>query len=404
MNSAEAANLIIAELKQQGHEALLAGGCVRDTILGLKPKDYDVATSATPQDVCHIFRRTKKVGAQFGVVIVKIKNVEVEVATFRADGVYEDGRRPSTIQFTSAREDALRRDFTINGMFYDPTANQVVDYVDGQNDLARGVIRCIGDPQKRFSEDHLRMLRAVRFAARFDFQIAPETFEAISANASRISDISPERIRMELEHILTGPSKLKGWQLIAATNLKNHIVRNVTWSDQQVESIAGVFGEMPATISIPLAFACIFYPFQSSEIDEACVALRCSNNVLKDTRFLVGSLGKTASDISLQLADLKLLLASGLFDDLISLAWAVGSVRNEDTARINELKNRADSIDPESISPAPFISGDDLIEMGAKPGPKLGTVLETLYRMQLNEELWERETARQRAQYLLEND
>ncbi len=401
MNSAEAANLIIHKLKQHGHEALLAGGCVRDTILGLNPKDYDVATSAPPQEVCRIFRRTKKVGAQFGVVIVKIKNVEVEVATFRTDGVYEDGRRPSSIQFTSAREDALRRDFTINGMFFDPTTNQVVDYVNGQNDLAGGILRCIGDPQKRFSEDHLRMLRAVRFAARFDFQIASDTLQAMIANAPYISDISPERIRMELEHILTGSGRLKGWRLIASTNLKNHLVKSIAWSDQQVEKVAGVLGEMPTAISIPLAFACILHPFELLVINEACIALRCSNNVLKDVKFLVDSLEKISCDVSLQLADLKLLLASGLFDDLATLARAVGSSTGKDTSRINELKNRADSIKPELVSPAPFVNGDDLMRMGAKPGPILGSILETVYRMQLNEELPERETALHLAASLL---
>ncbi|MEP0842429.1 MAG: CCA tRNA nucleotidyltransferase, partial [Phycisphaerae bacterium] len=199
---AAAAGRIVRALKDAGHQALWAGGCVRDMLLGREPSDIDIATSATPEQIMALFKPTRKVGVQFGVVLVRKAGHWFEVATFRRDVNYADGRRPEQVVFTDAREDALRRDFTINGLFYDPITGQVIDYVGGQEDLRAGLVRAIGDPAQRFAEDHLRLLRAARFAARLGFQIEASTAEAVRAHAADLVRISPERIREELEKML----------------------------------------------------------------------------------------------------------------------------------------------------------------------------------------------------------
>ena len=194
MSNQQAAIEIVRHLQQHGWQALLAGGCVRDMLLGRPAKDYDVATNARPDEVMRLFPRTLKVGAKLGVVIVLTRGRQVEVATFRSEAGYEDGRHPGQVRFTSAAEDAGRRDFTINGMFYDPLRQQVIDYVGGQADLERRIIRTIGDPDERFGEDYLRMLRAVRFSTQLDFPVESATWAAVKRNAANISRISGERI------------------------------------------------------------------------------------------------------------------------------------------------------------------------------------------------------------------
>src|SRR2546428_9580991 len=206
---------LVRRLRAAGHEAYLAGGCVRDRLLGREPLDYDIATSATPETVQALFPRTIPVGVQFGVVLVIASGMPVEVATFRSDAAYVDGRRPSAVHFGSAREDALRRDFTVNALFLDPLTGDVVDFVAGQTDLRAGIIRAIGDAGARIAEDRLRMLRAVRLAARLGFTIEPLTRAAIAAAAPTITDISAERIGGEIVRILTAGGARPGLELLA---------------------------------------------------------------------------------------------------------------------------------------------------------------------------------------------
>src|SRR5690242_8346056 len=195
---------VIAKLRGAGHQAYLVGGCVRDLILGVKPKDFDVATDARPDRIMDLFPRSGRVGAHFGVVLVRDAFSQVEVATFRSDHDYEDGRRPALVHFeTDPRQDVLRRDFTVNGLLMDPEDGSILDYVGGRADLERRLIRAIGDPETRFREDHLRMLRAIRFAARLGFTIDPATFDAIRVNHRLILRVSGERIRDEVVRILT---------------------------------------------------------------------------------------------------------------------------------------------------------------------------------------------------------
>ncbi|MDX1946089.1 MAG: CCA tRNA nucleotidyltransferase, partial [Pirellulaceae bacterium] len=219
----EFATDVVARLRAAGYEALFAGGCVRDQLLGITPKDYDVATSATPDQVrdCLGHRRTLPIGASFGVITALGPRGagQVEVATFRRDAGYSDGRHPDSVSFTTAEQDALRRDFTINGMFFDPVASQVIDYVGGQDDLARGVIRAIGDPAQRIAEDKLRMLRAVRFAARFDFALDEGTLAAIRRQASELVIVSAERIAAEMRLMLIHPNRARAAAMLHVAGL-----------------------------------------------------------------------------------------------------------------------------------------------------------------------------------------
>src|SRR5690349_18314453 len=200
---------IAKRLRDHGHAAYFAGGCVRDMVRGLAPKDFDVATDATPDVVQRIFPRTYAVGAHFGVVVVVESGMNFEVATFRADGAYLDHRHPVDVRFSSPEEDAKRRDFTINGMFFDPEKNEVIDFVGGRADIEAKVIRAIGKPSERFEEDRLRMLRAVRFATVLGFEIDGPTWKALIANAESINDISAERIRDELVKIFLSPNRVR---------------------------------------------------------------------------------------------------------------------------------------------------------------------------------------------------
>jgi poly(A) polymerase len=228
----EFAERIVRSLRDAGHQAYLVGGCVRDLVLGVEPTDYDVATDATPDEVMRIFPETYAVGAQFGVVLVPLRddaNRTVEVATFRSDIGYSDGRHPDQVCFSqSAREDVERRDFTINGLLLDPVKNEVLDFVGGRKDLDAGIIRAIGDPALRFSEDKLRMLRAVRFAARFGYTIEPPTFAAIQKLAVGISQVSRERVRDELTKMLTEGRARQAFMLLDQTGLLREVLPEIS--------------------------------------------------------------------------------------------------------------------------------------------------------------------------------
>ena len=236
-DKAQYAARIVRTLRERGFAAYFAGGCVRDLLLQREPADYDVATSATPQEVMRIFPKTYAVGAQFGVVLVPVlrdsedgerESYSIEVATFRSDGAYSDGRHPDQVKFSkSAEMDVQRRDFTINGLLYDPESGDVLDYVDGRADLGRKVIRAIGNPHQRFAEDKLRMLRAVRFAARFGYTIEPQTFSAIKKLAAQIHQVSHERIRDEVLRMLTEGQAKPAFELLDETTLLQHVLPEI---------------------------------------------------------------------------------------------------------------------------------------------------------------------------------
>src|SRR3954469_4688219 len=215
---------IVRKLRAAGHTAYFAGGCVRDLLRGQIPKDIDIATDARPEVVQKIFPHTYAVGAHFGVIVVLENEFQFEVATFRSDGAYIDGRHPVEVHFATAEEDAARRDFTINGMFFDPEKDEVIDFVGGRADLERRLIRAIGDPAKRFDEDRLRMLRAVRFATVLGFEIDEKTWKAIVASAATVTQISSERIRDELVKIFLSPNRTRGWDLLDQSGLMRAVL------------------------------------------------------------------------------------------------------------------------------------------------------------------------------------
>ena len=252
----QAAIEVVRRLQSHGFQALLAGGCVRDMLLGRTPKDYDVATDAIPDDVIRLFDRTLKVGAKFGVVIVLLHHRQVEVATFRRDTTYSDGRHPDQVIFADAAHDASRRDFTINGMFYDPVGERVIDYVEGRRDLSRAIIRTIGNADERFGEDYLRMLRAIRFATQLSFAIEPETFAAIQRNASAITRISGERIATELEAILVHPNRAAGVSRLFESGLADAIFPGLP-ADHGPRA-AAVVGRLRRRVDFALAAAAFF--------------------------------------------------------------------------------------------------------------------------------------------------
>ena len=226
--SEELARSIVARLRAAGHQSYLVGGCVRDLLLGREPKDFDVATDARPDRVSELFERSEQVGAHFGVVLVRENTAQVEVATFRSDASYSDGRRPDAVHFEGdPRQDAMRRDFTINALLLDPDTNEVLDFTGGREDLRRRAIRAIGDPEERFQEDHLRLIRAVRFAARLEFEIEPATMAALQRLHGLIVSVSPERVRDELVRILTEGGARRGFELLDETGLLGDILPEV---------------------------------------------------------------------------------------------------------------------------------------------------------------------------------
>ena len=219
---------ILQTLRQSGYEAYFVGGSVRDLLLKKTPKDFDIATNALPEEVAKLFNKTVAVGAQFGVMLVVKEGLPFEVATFREDKGYQDGRRPNEVAFTNAKEDAVRRDFTVNGLFYDPVSRKVLDWVGGQKDLKKKWIRAIGDPDRRFSEDHLRLLRAVRFASNLHFKIEPKTLAAIKRHAKKIGGVSHERTRDELVKMMTGPDPAGALTLLDQTGLLKEVLPEVS--------------------------------------------------------------------------------------------------------------------------------------------------------------------------------
>jgi poly(A) polymerase len=397
----QVADEIAAVLRRHGHVALLAGGCVRDLLLGRTPKDYDVVTDATPDQVVALFRRTEKVGAQFGVVIVRLHGRMIEVATFRSDGDYHDGRHPDSIRFASAEEDARRRDFTINGMFLDPTDGRVIDFVGGQADLGARLIRAIGDPAQRFAEDHLRMLRAVRFAAALGFEITPDTQEAIRCHAPRIRDISIERIQQELERILANVHRRRGWELLAVCGLLEHVFPEAAWTAPDVRDAAERLAPLPADADFMVALAVVLRRFTPPEAAQTCRRLRCSNEIERGVAWLLEKLPRGLAAGALELADVKLLLADARCARLTLLVEAECRGRLHDPRPLDVWRARVAAIPPEAVAPPPFIGGDDLRALGIPEGPIYKQVLEAAYRAQLNEQVPDRAAALRLAQTLL---
>jgi tRNA nucleotidyltransferase/poly(A) polymerase len=390
MTNKQAAIQIIHSLHKAGFEALLAGGCVRDMLLGNKPKDYDVVTDATPLEICKIFRRTIKVGAKFGVIIVMIESEQVEVATFRAEAGYSDGRRPDKVSFTSAKEDSLRRDFTINGMFYDPLKKKIIDYVGGREDLKKKIIRTIGKPEERFGEDYLRMLRAVRFAAQLDFEIEKNTLNAVKRYSGNITKISGERIAMELESLSAAAKRARGVKLLLSTGLAERIF--ATFKNKSAGEFAEkIFEFLPKEITFELAAAALLASCSTNEAMENLEILKLSKNQLKHINFLLVKRDYLLGELTL--AQLKMIAAEPYFEDLCLLQKAIGKAKGRSISAVLAVRKRVKELAGKELRPKPLLNGHDLISLGVKPGPQVGIVSKELYIRQLSEEVTVRQEA-----------
>lgn len=384
MTNKQAAIQIIRSLHKAGFETLLAGGCVRDMLLGKVPKDYDVATSATPIEICKIFRRTIKVGAKFGVIIVMINNHQIEVATFRAEKGYTDGRRPDKVSFTSAQEDAIRRDFTINGMFYDPLKAEVIDYVGGQKDLKKKIIRTIGKADERFSEDYLRMLRAVRFAGQLDFKVAKDTMAAVKRHRELIKKISGERVAMELESLLAAGKRIKGIKLWIETGLAEQIFP-ILKEKKNTQFAVKVFKYLPTETTFELAIAALFSRCETDEVIENLEILKLSGNKMKYIKFLLERKDFLLGDLSL--AQLKMIVSQPYYEDLYSLHKAILKAEGKNLSVLVSISKRAKKLAGQELRPKPLLNGHEVMELGAAAGPQVGHIGKELYIEQLSENI-----------------
>ena len=411
------ARKIVRRLREAGHEAFFAGGCVRDSLMGKMPHDFDIATSARPEQVQALFPRTIAVGAQFGVVLVVEEGRDYQVATFRSDGTYLDGRRPRSVSFTSPEGDANRRDFTINGLFYDPIEEKVLDFVGGREDLETHTLRAIGNPAERFAEDKLRLLRAVRLASMLDFTIEVNTWNALCAGAATIHDVSAERIRDELVKIFASPQRLRGFDLLDASGLLEEILPEILPlkgceqpPDFHPEGDVFVHTRLmlallPKDASVPLVLATLFHDLgkpPTMERDHTgrirfngheSISAQMTEKIMRRLRFSNEEIEAIAAMVqnhmvfkdvqNMRVSRLKRFLARPTFDDELELHRADCLASHGNLDNYEFLKRRREDFASEPLIPAPLLTGHDLIALGWKPGPKFKTVLEAVQVRQL---------------------
>jgi poly(A) polymerase len=422
-----AARQIAERLRVAGNTAYFAGGCVRDLLRGQLPQDFDIATDARPEVVQKIFPRTYAVGAHFGVIVVLEEDFQFEVATFRSDGAYLDGRRPVEVHFATAEEDAARRDFTINGMFFDPEKNEVIDFVGGRADLEGRVVRAIGDPAQRFAEDRLRMLRAVRFATVLDFEIEAATWDAVVASAASIHQISAERIRAELVKIFLSPHRARGWDLLDASSLLHAILPEMEAmkgceQPPQFHPEGDVFKHtrimlkmLPAEASLPLVFSVLFHDVAkppTATVDEEGrirfnghdrIGAEMTEQIMERLRFSRAEIDATVEAVrqhmvfkdvpNMRVAKLKRFMARPTFEDELELHRVDCASSHAMLDNYEFLLKKKEEFANEPIIPPPLVRGDDLIAMGMKPGPMFGEILEAVETRQLEGALKDREEA-----------
>jgi poly(A) polymerase len=426
------ANSICEKLRGSGHQALLAGGCVRDILLGREPADYDVATDATPDEVMALFPDSVGVGAQFGVVAVQRDGMKVEVATFRADAGYSDGRHPDAVVFArTPKEDVQRRDFTINGLLMRHDTGDVLDFVGGQEDLRAGIVRAIGEPERRIREDKLRLLRAVRFAARFDFAIEPATFDAIRRHARDITQVSAERVRDELTKLLTEGAARRGFELLDETGLLREVLPEVAamkgveqppqfhpegdvWIHTRM-----MIEQLPAGTSPTLAWGVLLHDvgkpptFKSAletgdrirfdgHVDvgvqmarEIARRLRFSNEDTEQIVALVANHMRFKDVEHMRASTLKRFVRLPRFEEhleLHRLDCLSSHGRLESYGFVNRILAETP---PEQIRPVRLLTGGDLQEMGYRPGPLFSEILAAVEDAQLEGQLKSIEEARE---------
>lgn len=423
----KSARWMVDRLRTAGHVAYFAGGCVRDLVRQQTPKDFDIATDAPPEAVQKIFARTYAVGAHFGVVVVREDEFQFEVATFRADDAYIDGRRPVAVRFTSPEEDARRRDFTINGMFYDPIKEEVIDYVGGRADLEAKLVRAIGEARERFEEDRLRMLRAVRFATVLGFEIDGPTWDALVAQAAGITQISAERIREELVRIFLSPNRMRGWDLLDRSGLLRAVLPEIEAmkgcdQPEQFHPEGDVFqhtrlmlGLLPPAVSVPLVFSVLLHDVAkpvTATVDETGrirfnghdrIGAAMTEQIMERLRFSRAEIDAAVEMVrqhmvfkdvpNMRVAKLKRFMARPTFQEELELhrVDCAGSHQMLDNYKF--LLRKGEEFAKEPIIPPPLVRGEDLIALGLKPGPRFGEILEAVETRQLEGALRDRSEA-----------
>lgn len=425
MTAAALAHSIIEKLQASGHQGWLVGGCVRDRLLGREAEDYDVATDARPERIMDLFPRSGSVGAHFGVVLVRGDGCQVEVATFRSDESYSDGRRPDSVRFqTDPREDALRRDFTVNALFYDPIGDRLLDFAGGRADLEHRLIRAIGDPDARFAEDHLRLLRAVRFAARLGFEIEPVTMEAIRRTHRQILTVSAERIRDELVRILTEGGARRGFEMLDETGLLEDVLPEVAamkgvaqppeyhpegdvWTHtllllERLErptatlAVGALLHDVGKPPTFRVAERIRFDGHVEAGVELARVILhrlRFSNHQTEQVVALVGNHMRFKDAPNMRASTLKRFMRTPRFEEHLELHRldCLSSNGRLDTWRM--VKSRYELMPPEELKPPPLVTGEDLIAEGYQPGPEFGRMLRVVEDAQLEGRIGSREEA-----------
>jgi poly(A) polymerase len=432
---------IIQTLRQRGFHAYLVGGCVRDLLLNREPADFDVATNATPTQVMEIFPETYAVGAQFGVVLVPLpeskreadgkdaspKSHAIEVATFRSDLGYSDGRHPDEVRFSQdPREDVSRRDFTINGMMLDPISGDVLDLVGGRNDLAARLIRAIGEPDRRFGEDKLRMLRAIRFAARFEYEIEPATFAAIQFRSSEIAVVSRERVRDELTKMLTEGHARRAFLLLDQTGLLPQVLPEISAmkgvaqppeyhpeGDVFVHTLL-LLENLPSPCPPTLAWGALLHDVGKPATfriapdrirfdghvevgvkiaEEICDRLRFSKHDTDQVLSLVDNHMRFGDVTRMKESTIKKFMRLPAFQEHLALHRADSLASHGNLCVYEFLQNKLKETPPPDFRPAPLIKGDDLIAAGYSPGPQFREILEAVEDAQLEGQLTSREAA-----------
>jgi poly(A) polymerase len=422
-----AARGIVQRLHDAGHAALYAGGCVRDRLMGVEPHDYDIATDARPEQVQALFRRTVAEGAHFGVIVVLDGSYEFQVATFRNDGQYLDGRHPATVSFSTPEQDAERRDFTINGLFFDPLEDRLIDYVGGQRDLEARLLRAIGNPADRIREDRLRMLRAVRFATTLGFDIDGATWRAVCENARHIREVSAERIREELMKILLSPRRVRGFDLLDESGLLGEILPEIEAlkgceQPPQFHPEGDVFKHtrimldlLPAQVSGSLVLSVLFHDIGkpgtfSTDADGRIrfnghdrLGAAMTERVMLRLRFSRAEIDATVEAVAnhmvfkdvqqMRVAKLKRFLARPHIDDELELHRVDCTSSHGLLDNYEFLNAKRDEFASEPLIPPPLITGRDLIALGMKPGPHFSEILEAVESRQLEKALATREEA-----------
>jgi putative nucleotidyltransferase with HDIG domain len=436
LTTAEFARSIVAVLQAAGYQAFLVGGCVRDLLLGIEPKDYDVATDATPEQVLEIYPNAQRVGAHFGVVLVHEGDAHVEVATFRSDHNYVDGRRPSHVSFEDdPKQDVIRRDFTINALLLNPSTGEVIDYVGGKEDLKIGLVRAIGNPESRFREDHLRLLRAVRFAARLNFEIEIETQAAIVRLHPLINDVSTERVRDELVRILTEGGARRGLEMLLRSNLLKELLPEVAamkgvqqppqfhpegdvWT-HTLMMLEGLHNPSP-TLALGVLLHDVGKPPTFRVADrirfdghvEAGVEiarsiltrLRFSNDQIDQVLALVANHMKFKDAPGMRESTLKRFLRLHEFPEHMELHRLDCESSHGSLENYQFIAQKRDEFGQERIAPPRLVTGADLIAAGYKPGPAFGSVLSAVEDAQLEGRIQTKEEGLELAKTLLGTD